>query len=76
MGGSTVRLRRQIPYCLAAEMLLVGDHITAQQAKECGLINRVVPKGEALAEARRIAARICENGPLAVRAVTRSRYSR
>ena len=28
MSGSTVRLRRQIPYCLAAEMLLCGDHIT------------------------------------------------
>ena len=34
MSGSTVRLRRQIPYCLAAEMLLCGDHITAQQALE------------------------------------------
>ena len=72
MGGSTVRLRRQIPYCLAAEVLLLGEHITAEQALQFGLINRVVPKGEALAEARRIAERICENGPLAVRAVTRS----
>ncbi len=72
MGGSTVRLRRQIPYCLAAEMLLLGEHITAQQALQFGLINRVVPKGESLAEARRIAERICENGPLAVKAVVRS----
>jgi enoyl-CoA hydratase len=72
MGGSTVRLRRQIPYCLAAEMLLLGEHITAQQALQFGLINRVVPKGKALAEARGIAERICENGPLAVKAVTRS----
>ena len=72
MGGSTVRLRRQIPYCLAAEILLLGEHITAQQALDCGLINRVVPKGEALAEAKRIAQRICANGPLAVRAVVES----
>ena len=72
MGGSTVRLRRQIPYCLAAEMLLLGERISAQQAKDFGLINRVVPRGESLAEARRVAQRICENGPLAVRAVTRS----
>ncbi len=72
MSGSTIRLRRQIPYCLAAEMLLCGEHITAQQALDFGLINRVVPKGETLAEAKKIAARICENGPLAVQAVTRS----
>ena len=72
MGGSTVRLRRQIPYCLAAEMLLLGETISAQQALQFGLINRVVPKGESLAEARRIAERLCENAPLAIVAITRS----
>ena len=72
MSGSTVRLRRQIPYCLAAEMLLLGDHISAQQALDFGLINRVVPAGQTLAVARDFAAKICANGPLAVKAVTRS----
>lgn len=72
MAGSTIRLRRQIPYCLAAEILLTGRHVSAQEALDWGLINRIVPKGEALAEARRIAEQICANGPLAVRAVTRS----
>jgi enoyl-CoA hydratase len=72
MGGSTIRLRRQIPYCLAAEMLLCGEHITAQQALQFGLINRVVPPGQALAGAREYAGKICSNGPLAVRAVIRS----
>jgi enoyl-CoA hydratase len=72
MSGSTVRLRRQIPYCLAAEMLLCGDHITAQQALDFGLINRVVPAGTTLDIAREFAAKICGNGPLAVRAVIRS----
>jgi len=72
MGGSTIRMRRQIPYCLAAEMLLCGEHITAQQALQFGLINRVVPAGQALAGAREYAGKICSNGPLAVRAVTRS----
>jgi len=72
MSGSTIRLRRQIPYCLAAEMLLLGERITARQALDCGLINRVVPRGETLNEAKKIAAKICANGPLAVRAVTRS----
>ncbi len=72
MSGSTIRLRRQIPYCLAAEMLLCGEHITAAQALEFGLINKVVPAGETLAAARQYAQKICANGPLAVKAVTRS----
>lgn len=72
MGGSTVRLRRQIPYCLAAEMLLCGEHISARQALEWGLVNRLVPPGQTLAVAREYAARICANAPLAVAAVTRS----
>ena len=72
MSGSTIRLRRQIPYCLAAEMLLCGDHITAQQALEFGLINKVVPAGGTLAAAKEYAAKICANGPLAVKAVVRS----
>lgn len=72
MSGSTVRLRRQIPYCLAAEMLLCGEHISAQRALEFGLVNRLVPAGQTLAVAREYAAKICANGPLAVRAVTRS----
>jgi len=72
MSGSTIRLRRQIPYCLAAEILLCGEHITAQQALDFGLINKVVPAGETLAVAKQYAARICGNGPLAVKAVTRS----
>ena len=72
MSGSSIRLRRQIPYCLAAEMLLCGDHITAQQALDFGLINRVVAAGTTLDVAKEYAAKICANGPLAVQAVTRS----
>ncbi|UCE87726.1 MAG: crotonase/enoyl-CoA hydratase family protein [Deltaproteobacteria bacterium] len=72
LGGSTVRLRRQIPYTLAAEILLTGRHVSAQEAKAIGLIGRVVPHGEALAEARTVAAQVAENGPLAVQAVLRS----
>ncbi len=72
LGGSTVRLRRQIPYCLAAEILLLGRRITAQEALEWGLINRVVPKGKALEEALKMAAQLCENAPLSIQAITRS----
>ena len=72
MAGSSIRLPRQIPYCLAAEILLLGRHVTAQEALDWGLVNRVVPKGETLAHAKEIAARICETGPLALKAITRS----
>jgi len=72
LGGSTVRLRRQIPYCLAAEILLLGRRISAQEALEWGLINRVVPKGKALEEALQMAEQLCENAPLSIKAITRS----
>jgi enoyl-CoA hydratase len=71
LGGSSVRLRRQIPYTLAAEILLTARHITAQEALDFGLIGRVVPKGKALAEAKKIAEVICDNGPLSIRALMR-----
>ena len=69
MAGSAVRLRRQIPYAIAAEMLLVGEDLPAPRAYELGLVNHVVPDGQALAKAKEIAQRIAENGPLAVRAL-------
>ncbi|HVP31523.1 MAG TPA: crotonase/enoyl-CoA hydratase family protein [Myxococcota bacterium] len=72
LGGSTVRLRRQIPYTIAAELLLTGRSISAEEALQIGLIGRVVPDGQALAEARKIAEQIAENGPVAVQAVLRS----
>ncbi|HQV58162.1 MAG TPA: crotonase/enoyl-CoA hydratase family protein [Ilumatobacteraceae bacterium] len=69
MAGSAVRLRRQIPYAVAAYMLLSGEDITAQRAYELGLINEVVADGQALARATQIAQRIAANGPLAVKAI-------
>lgn len=72
LGGATVRMRRQIPYALAAEMLLLGRHVSAQEALQWGLINRVVPKGQALAEGMKIAAELCENAPLSVQAILKS----
>jgi enoyl-CoA hydratase len=72
MAGSAVRLRRQIPYTVAAEILLTGKHITAAEAWRVGLIGHVVPDGTALDKAHEIAATICENGPLAVEAILRT----
>src|ERR1700761_2094528 len=72
MGGSAVRLVRQIPYTVAADLLLTGRHISAAEAKEIGLIGYVVPDGDALAKALEIADVIANNGPLAVQAILRS----
>jgi enoyl-CoA hydratase len=69
MAGSAVRLRRQIPYAIAAEMLLAGDDLPARRAYDLGLVNHVVPDGQALAKAKEIAERIAANGPLAVKAL-------
>jgi len=72
LGASTIRLRRQIPYCLAAEILLLGRRVTAQEALQWGLINRIAPKGKALEEAMKMAQQLCENAPLSIVAITRS----
>jgi enoyl-CoA hydratase len=72
MGGSAVRLPRQIPYTVAAELLLTGRHITAAEALSVGLIGRVVPDGTALEVALSLASMIAANGPVAVRAILRT----
>ncbi|HKE77142.1 MAG TPA: enoyl-CoA hydratase-related protein, partial [Acidimicrobiales bacterium] len=72
LGGSVVRLRRQIPYALAADILLSGRHLSAAEALRMGLIGEVVPDGTALERAREVAARIAANGPVAVQAVLRA----
>jgi enoyl-CoA hydratase len=72
LGGSTVRLRRQIPYAKAMEILLTGRFVPAKEAEEIGLIGRVVPDGQALDEAKEVAALIARNAPLSVQAVKRA----
>ena len=72
LGGSAVRLPRQIPYTVAADLLLTGRHITAAEALEIGLIGHVVPDGQALARALEIAEMIAANGPVAVQAILRA----
>jgi len=66
-GGSHIRLPRQIPWAIAMELLLTGEPIDAERAYQIGLVNRVVPRGEALGAAVELAERITRNGPLAVR---------
>jgi enoyl-CoA hydratase len=72
LGGSAVRLRRQVPYTVAAEILLTGRHLSAAEAKEIGLVGHVVRDGTALDKARELAEQVAANGPLAVQAVLRT----
>lgn len=74
LGGSTVRLRRQIPHTAALEILLTGRRFSAEEAHGWGLVGRLTEPGEALAVAQEIAARIASNGPLAVQAIKRAVY--
>ncbi|GAA0479945.1 crotonase/enoyl-CoA hydratase family protein [Streptomyces sp. NPDC046215] len=69
VGGSTVRLARQIPRTHALEMLLTGRSYTAREAERIGLVGRVVPDGTALDAALETAALVNAGGPLAVEAV-------
>ncbi|HEY3068375.1 MAG TPA: enoyl-CoA hydratase-related protein [Methylomirabilota bacterium] len=68
-NGGTQRALRQLPYAIAMEMLLLGRRLTADEALAYGLINRVVPLPDLLPTAETYARKLCENGPLALRAV-------
>ncbi len=66
-GYGAYQLPRIISLSYAMEMLLTGEFIDADTALRIGLISRVVPAAELMTEARRLASRIRDNGPMAVR---------
>jgi enoyl-CoA hydratase len=70
-AGGLLRLPRRIPYHLAMEIGLTGGHIPAGRLHQAGLINRLVPAGDALGAARDLAAQVARNAPLAVAATKR-----
>ncbi len=72
LGGSTVRLPRQVPYCKAMEIMLTGDLIDAEEALRIGFINRVVTKDRLMEEVETIANRIIRNAPLSLRNIKES----
>ena len=72
LGGSTVRLPRQVPYCRAMEIMMTGDLFSAEDALKMGFVNRVVPKEQLMEEAEKVARTIVNNGPLAVKAIKES----
>src|SRR5579875_1598778 len=64
--GGTTRLVRTVGYAKAKELILTGRMIPAEEARAIGLVNAVVPPGEHVAAAARLAQEIAANAPLAV----------
>lgn len=71
-GGSMVRLPRQMPWCHAMEFMLTGDSISAEQARDMGLINRVVAPENLYAEVDKLIAKLTRNAPLSLQAIKRT----
>ena len=67
--GGTQRLPRIVGKGKALEMMLTGDHITAQEAYRIGLVNKVVPTGRVLKEATGLARRIISKSALPIAAI-------
>ena len=70
-----VALSRNVSNKHAMEMLLLGDMMSASEAARIGLVNRVVPAGEGLAEAMRMAKTIASKSPLTVKVGKRAFYA-
>jgi enoyl-CoA hydratase len=67
-AGGLFRLPRVIGMPMALEVILTGDPLTSQRAYELGMVNKVVPEADVMAEATSLADRIMANAPLAVQA--------
>jgi len=71
-GGGTQVLPRMIPPGKAKQLILTGDVLVAKEARELGLVEEVVPKGEALQRAKEVAGKILAKAPLAVQAAKKA----
>jgi enoyl-CoA hydratase len=65
-AGGLMRLPRQLPPKIAAELVMTARMVSSAFLASHGLVNRIVPRGEALSAARELAAEIVANDPLAI----------
>ena len=70
-AGGLLRLPRRLPYHLAMEIVLTGEHFPADRLHQAGLVSRLVGAGQALAGARELAAQVALGAPLALAASKR-----
>jgi len=70
-AGGLLRLPSRIPYHVAMEIALTGEHFPASRLAEVGLVNKLVPAGQALAAAKELAAKVALGAPLALAASKR-----
>jgi len=66
-GGATQRLPRMIGVCRAKELIFTSDIITAEEAFNLGMINRVVPEDQLMPTAKEIAKKIATRSPAALK---------
>lgn len=66
-AGGLYRLPRAIPKAIAVECILTARRLSSERATELGMVNRLVPRGQALPTALALASEIVANAPLAVR---------
>jgi enoyl-CoA hydratase len=66
-AGGLIRLPKRVSLAIALELAMTGDPIDADRALQLGLVNRLVPRDQVIAEACALADRIAENSPIAVR---------
>ncbi len=70
-AGGLLRLPRRVPYHLAMEIALTGEHFTADRLHRAGLVSRLTEAGQAVAAARELAAQVAQGAPLALAASKR-----
>jgi E-phenylitaconyl-CoA hydratase len=63
-----IRMPQRIGWADAMELLLIGEAVDAERAREMGLVWKVVSRNDLMNEARQLADRLCQSAPLAVRA--------
>ena len=63
---------RIMPWAIASELLLQAERVSAERAYQVGMINKIVPADQLMAEAEKVANRICELSPVAVQGMKES----
>jgi len=65
-GGGVSSVLARMPHKIAMEFLLVGDELPVERAYQIGFVNRIAPRGQHVAQAQEMAAKIAANAPLVV----------